>query len=166
MRNTVNRTLSEALSENVAALTERMRSMVQRDADSLGLGVALVGFTVGGMHPPVEVAGAYEAVISAEIHKVTAAVNAQALRNQVLPGAETAALVATNTARAEGAAALGQAAGEAWSFRTLDAQYRTAPEEFFFRRRLETLEGGLAGRGFTVVDTRFLRDGGELWVIP
>src|SRR5439155_6350726 len=96
MRNTVNRTLSEALSENVATLTERMRAMVQADADSLGLGVAIIGFTVGGMHPPVAVAPAYEAVVSAQISKVTTVVNAQAVRNQTLPGAEASVLVTNN----------------------------------------------------------------------
>ena len=59
-----------------------------------------------------------------------------------------------------------RAVGEAWSFLTLQSQYSVAPGEYFFRRRLETLEKGLAGRRFTVVDTRFQRDGGELWVTP
>ena len=35
-----------------------------------------------------------------------------------------------------------------------------------FRRRLETLEKGLYGRRFTIVDFRFQRDGGELWLTP
>ena len=72
----------------------------------------------------------------------------------------------TNAARAEGAQELGSAAGEAWAFRTLDAQYRASPQEYLFRRRLETLEKGLFGRSFTILDSRFQRDGGELWVIP
>jgi regulator of protease activity HflC (stomatin/prohibitin superfamily) len=166
MRNTVNRTLSEALSENVATLTGRMRAMVQANADALGLGVEVLAFTVGGMHPPVAVAGDYQAVVSAELRKVTTVVNAQVFRNQTLPGAEASVLVNQNAARAEAAEGLAKAAGEAWSFRTLESQYRAAPAEYFFRRRLETLEKGLADRSFTVVDSRFQRDGGELWVIP
>lgn len=166
MRNTVNRTLSEALSENVATLTAHMRQTVQSGADSLGLGVAVVGFTIGGMHPPVAVAPSYQSVIAAEIRKVTAVVNAQAFRNQTIPSAEATSLVGLNNAHAEGAESLARAAGEAWSFRTLNSQYHAAPEEFLFRRRLETLEAGLATRPFTVVDARFLRDGGELWIVP
>jgi membrane protease subunit HflK len=166
MRNTVDRTLADALSENVALVTEQMRMMVQRDADALGLGVEITGFTVGGMHPPVPVAPSYEAVVSAEINKGTAAVNAQAFRNRALPDAEAAVLVNENQARGDSAVTLARAAGEAWSFRALESQYRAAPEEYFFRRRLETLEKDLAGRGFTVVDSRFLRDGGELWSTP
>jgi regulator of protease activity HflC (stomatin/prohibitin superfamily) len=166
MRSTVNRTLAEALSENVVTLTAQMRAMVQREADALGLGVELVAFTVGGMHPPVPVAPDYQAVVSAELRKVTAVVKAQVYRNQTVPAAEAAAIVSTNTARADEATDLGRAAGEAWSFRTLESQYRAAPQEYSFRRRLETIEKSLAGRRFTVVDARIQRDGGELWLLP
>jgi regulator of protease activity HflC (stomatin/prohibitin superfamily) len=165
MRSTVNRTLADALSENVVTLTASMRQMVQQEANALGLGVDVVGFTVGGMHPPVPVAGDYENVVSAELGKVTAAVNAQVFRNQTVPAAEASVLVNQNTARAEGAEALARGAGEAWSFRTLESQYHAAPEEYFFRRRLEMLEKNLAGRGFVVVDSRIQRDGGDLWLM-
>ena len=166
MRNTVNRTLSEALSENIAALTARMRGMVQSEADALGLGVEVMAFTVGGMHPPVTVAADYEAVVSAELAKATAVVDAQVFRNQTVPAAETAVLTNVNEARSQGAESLAQAAGQAWSFRVLESQFRAAPEEYYFRRRLETLEKGLSGRQFTVLDSRFQRDGGELWLTP
>ena len=156
MRTTVNRTLADALSENVVTTTARMRTMVQQDADALGLGVEVLGFTVGGMHPPVLVASDYQAVVSAELGKVTAVVNAQALRNQTVPAAEASVLASENSARAQGAGALARATGEAWSFLTLQAQYRAAsPEDYVFRRRLETLEKTLAGRRFTVVDSPF-----------
>jgi regulator of protease activity HflC (stomatin/prohibitin superfamily) len=166
MRNTVNLTLSDALSQNVAILTSHMRQMIQADADEMGLGVEVLGFTVGGMHPPVAVAKDYQGVISAEVKKVTRTVQAQVYRVRVLPEAEASALMSVKGAQAEAAAAMGKAAGEAWSFRTLESQFRASPKEYFFRRRLETLEKGLANRGFTLVDARFERDGGELWVIP
>jgi regulator of protease activity HflC (stomatin/prohibitin superfamily) len=143
-----------------------MREMVQQDADALGLGIEVMAFTVGGMHPPVPVASDYEAVVSAELGKVTSVVNAQAYRNEIVPAAGATVLAGENTASAEGAEALGRAAGEAWSFRTLESQYHAAREEYLFRRRLEALEKGLGGRGFTVVDSRIQRDGGELWLMP
>jgi regulator of protease activity HflC (stomatin/prohibitin superfamily) len=166
MRNTVNLTLSDALSQNVAVLTGRMREMIQREANALGLGVEVMGFTVGGMHPPVAVAKDYQSVVSAEVRKVTAVVNAQVYRVRVIPESEASAVVSGNSARSDGVEALARAAGEAWSFRTLEAQYRAAPGQYLFRRRLETLEKGLANRGFTLVDARFERDGGEVWVVP
>jgi modulator of FtsH protease HflK len=166
MRNTVNRTLAEALSENLVATTARMRAMVQDDANALGLGVHVLNFTVGGMHPPVAVAADYQGVVSAELGKVTAVVNAQATRNRTVPYAESEVLVGDNAARAEGAQMLAQAAGDAWAFRALEAQYRTSPAEYQFRQRLEALERALKFRRFTILDTRIQRDRGELWITP
>ena len=148
MRNTVNRTLTEALSENVAALTSRMRTMVQQDADALGLGVQVEAFTVGGMHPPTMVAPAYQAVVSAELGKVTTIVNAQVFRNRTVPAAESSVIKGANAARSEGAETLAKAAGQAWAFRTLESQYQASPEEYRFRRRLETLEKSLTDRRY------------------
>jgi membrane protease subunit HflK len=166
MRSTVNLTLSEALSQNIVTLTRQMRSMVQHDADALGLGVDVIGFTVGGMHPPVPVASAYQAVGAAELRKVTAVVNANTYRNLNVPNAEAEALKNQNTARAEGATALARAIGDASSFLVLEAEYRAGRDDYTFRRRLEALERGLAGRRFTVIDMRFQRDGAELWMNP
>jgi hypothetical protein len=70
-----------------------------------------------------------------------------------------------NTARGDAAGARAKAAGDAWSFRTLEAEARAAPQEYRFRRRLETLERGLGGRSFTVLDASIQRDGGELWLM-
>jgi membrane protease subunit HflK len=165
MKATVGRTLAEALSENVALLTAQMRAMVQADADALGLGVEVVGFTLGGMHPPVRVAEDYQAVVSAELRKTTAAIDAQSYHNQIVPVAEAEVTMRANAAHASGAEALGKAAGEAWSFRALESEYRAAPLEYRFRRRLETLEKTLGGRSFTVLDARIQRDGGELWLM-
>jgi regulator of protease activity HflC (stomatin/prohibitin superfamily) len=166
MRSTVHRTLADALSENVVTLTQRMREMVQEDADRLGLGVEVVAFTVAGLHPPVAVAADYQAVASAELGKVTAAVDAQAFRHQTLPAAESEVMRKLAAARGEGAETLARAAGQAWSFRALRAEVGAGPGDFAFRRRLEALEKGLAGRRFTVVDARIQRDGGELWLMP
>ena len=140
-----------------------MRAMVQKDADALGLGVSILDFTVGGMHPPVPVASAYETVVSAQLANVTAVVQAKAYRNQIVPRAESSVLTDENAARSQAAQALALAAGQAWSFRTLESQYRASPAEYFFRRRLEALEKLLPQRKYTVVDSRFLRDGGEIW---
>jgi regulator of protease activity HflC (stomatin/prohibitin superfamily) len=166
MRTTVNRTLADALSENVVTTTARMRAMVQAEANALGLGVEVLSFTVGGMHPPVAVAPDYQAVVSAELGKVTAVVNAQAERNRTVPSAEASRVTGLNAATASAATDIATASGEAWSFRTLQSQFQAAPDEYFYRRRLEVLEAVLPGRRFTILDRRFQRDGGELWLTP
>jgi membrane protease subunit HflK len=166
MRNTVNKTLADALSENLVQTTARMRAMVQADADALGIGVEVLNFTVGGMHPPVAVARDYQSVVSAELGKVTAVVNAQALRNRTVPYAQSAAQTVISVAQSNAIEAMATAIGESWSFNALRAQYAAAPADYFFRRRLETLENALPARGFTVVDARIPRDGAELWMTP
>src|SRR5581483_3846659 len=83
MRETVDKTLSEALSQNIARLTAAMKAQVQADADALGLGVEVLTFTMGGMHPPVPVSAAYQRVVSAELARVTASVTAQSYRNKL-----------------------------------------------------------------------------------
>ena len=146
MRTTVNRTLSEALSENVVALTD-----AHARHGAAGCRCSRPWGRDRGVHGRRNApAGARWRRITRQwfrprLAKVTAVVNAQAYRNEIVPAAEASVLKGENTARAEGAEALAQAAGEAWSFRTLESQYRAAPKEYFFRRRLETLEKALAG---------------------
>ena len=163
MRSTVDLTLTDALSQNISALTSKMRAMVQKDADDMGLGVHILTYTVSGMHPPVPVAPAYEGVVSAQIEAGTAVLNAQVFSIQKVSAAQSAVITGENTAHAEGAQALALAAGQAWSFRALESQYRASPSEYLFRRRLETLESVLPGHPYTVLDNRFLRDGGQVW---
>ena len=136
------------------------------DADALGLGVEVIAFTVGGMHPPVPVAEAYQAVSSAELRKVTSVVNANVYRNLNVPSARAAVLKNANAARAETEIDLARARGEAWRFRVLDEAYRAARDVYTFRLRLEAFERGLINRRYTIVDSRYQRDGGELWVTP
>jgi membrane protease subunit HflK len=164
MRATVDKTLSEALSQNISRLTAQMKTQVQADADTLELGVEVVAFTMGGMHPPVPVSAAYQGVVSAELGRVTASVAAQSYRNELLPAARAAAEKSIAAAKAEAAETEARATGEGWSFRTLETQYRVSPEEYKFRRRLETLESVLGSRALTIIDRRIERDGGQLWL--
>lgn len=166
MRATAGRTLEQTLSENVAVLTSEMVAMVQADADALGLGVEVLSLAIGGMHPPVAVAADYQAVVSADLGRATAQVEARSEVELLLPAAHAASLSATSLATAEAVEVLAGAAGEAAAFRQLAQQERATPSQLRLRRRLESLTAGLSGRSYTVVDGRYLRDGGELWMMP
>ena len=95
---------------------------------------------------------------------MTAIANAQAFRNEQVPTAQAEVVKDENDARADGLEAQAAASGQALSFAALDAQYRAAPEEYRLRRRLETLEKVLPDYPYTVIDSRFLHDGGEVWI--
>ena len=79
--------------------------------------------------------------------KVTAVVNAQAYRNETVPAAEASVVADENTARAEGAEPL-PGGGRGLELSDAGVTISRAPEEYFFRRRLETMEKGLAGHTF------------------
>lgn len=166
MRSTVDRTLPQALSENVTRLTRQMLDMVQADADELGLGVDILAFTVAGMHPPVAVAADYQAVVSAELGRTSAAVEARAYAARTVPTARALTYVSTSSATAQAAETLARARGEAAAQRLIWEAQRQAPRAFRFRRRLEALEKQLPGHPYTLVDRRFLEEGGELWLTP
>ena len=120
--------------------------MVQQDADALGLGVEVVGFTVGGMHPPVMVAPDYQAVVSAELGKVTAVVNAQVFpqSKRCLPPRLRSLVGRERRPRRRRSRTLARRRARPGAFARCESQYRAAPQEYLFRRRLETLEKGLA----------------------
>jgi regulator of protease activity HflC (stomatin/prohibitin superfamily) len=161
---TVDRSLDQVLSENLAAFARDIAAAVQADADALGLGVEVVDMTIGGMHPPVVVAAEYEAVVSAQVLRDTLVVGARTESERDLPAAETAALTQASTARAEAATTLAAAKGESAAFRGVRASLAAEPDLFHFRRRLQALETGLAGRRTVIVDDRLERDGATLWL--
>ena len=168
MRTTVNRTLAEALSENVVTTDRRACARwCRQDADALGLGVEVLGFTVGGMHPPVPVAADYQAVVSAELGKVTAVVNAQAFRNQTRARRRDRRAGRRRTARAPRAPRRSRrrrakpGAFARWN-RSIAPRPRSTSSAAGSRRSRRRSPA----RRFTVVDARFQRDGGELWVMP
>ena len=161
---TVDRSLDQVLSENLAAFTHDIAVAVQADADALGLGVEIVDMTVGGMHPPVVVAAQYEAVVSAQVERDTLVIGSRANAEREIPAAQAAALDSVSKAQADAMGTIAAAKGEAESFRGIRASFAAEPELFQYRRRLEVLEGALAGRRTVVVDDRLERNGAELWL--
>ena len=113
MRTTVNRTLAEALSENLVTTTARMRAMVQQDADALGLGVEVLGLH-GRRHAPAGGGRASTTRRSCRRSSArsTAVVNAQAFRNRTVPARRDRGARRQRTrARAEGAERAGAGGG-------------------------------------------------------
>ncbi|MFT4625864.1 MAG: regulator of protease activity HflC (stomatin/prohibitin superfamily) [Myxococcota bacterium] len=154
--------LEGVLSENLSALAHDVEARLRDEATPLGIEV--VAFTLDGLHPPVAVADRYQAVVAAQIDQQTSITEAQGYRAARLPEAEAEAARAIGQAEAAAHSLRGQAAGEAAGFTAVAAAHALAPALFETRRRLEAMEAALSDRPFTVVDSRFERDGGVLWV--
>ena len=110
------------------------------------------------------VARDYQSVVGAGIEKATRILEAEAYEAEVLPGAEAQAITDVKAAKAQKVQRIAEARGEAAAFSAVEESYRLAPELFEFRRLLEAREAQLAGQSFVVIDDRFERDGGAVWV--
>ena len=159
------KTLDGVLSENLAEFATTIERDLQREVDARDLGIEIVDLALVGLHPPVDVAPDYQAVVAALVERDTFIIDSEAYRAEVLPDAEAEALTSIAGARGTSVERLGQATGEAAAFDAIEDGRRLSPELFEFRRKLETLEALLAERSFVVVDERIERDGASLWVL-
>ena len=70
-RETVAAGFDEIITRDRRILADQLRRNIQVDLDAAGLGAAVVEVVFLAMHPPIEVAKAYEDVISAQTDKLT-----------------------------------------------------------------------------------------------
>ncbi|MFC1474731.1 protease modulator HflK [bacterium] len=164
LKETVDKNLDGVLSENVETFCDRVRDAIQKEAEGHHLGIEVTAFYLKGLHPPIDVAPDYQAVISAQVDKVTRIINANVYREQTLPMTRAEALWAVNGALAQKNTRLMEAKGEAIKFTTLEKQYSVSPELFRMRRRMETLEKTLKMKPLYIIDDRIEGVGGSLWI--
>ncbi|HEY0257888.1 MAG TPA: protease modulator HflK [Candidatus Methylacidiphilales bacterium] len=79
------------MTEDRAPIANALKQGLQREADRLGLGVEIVYVGLKDIHPPVDVAPAYENVISSEEKKEALIDDAMAYGARVLPDAKAQA---------------------------------------------------------------------------
>lgn len=165
MEATVDKTLDDVLSRDIAGFSTRMHERIQRLADAQDLGVEVLSFNLRGLHPPVAVAEDYQAVVAAQLDQTTFIMQAESYREVALPMAQAFSLRKTLDAQAERAGRLATANGEATAFNTLLTQYTASPGLYRFRKRLETLEDILVVEPHVVLDSRIEQDGGAVWIL-
>jgi len=165
MQATVDRSLDEVLSENLAALGAELESSIQAECDSRGLGFEIVDFTLTGLHPPVNVSADYQAVVAAQVDQTTKRLEAEAYRAEERPRAEGEVAKLENGALEHTVTRLATARGEATAFEALRTSYEVSPELFRLMRYLAAIEARLAGKKFHVLDHTVERDKGAIWLL-
>ena len=125
--------------EAMATLQER----IQREADALGLGIEIVDLTLQGIHPPVEVASAFENVVGALEEKDASVWRARGYASEQVPKAQAQAARLLADARVYAADRQYVAPAVAQQFRMQLEASRTAPEIYRHRKLLATLEEAL-----------------------
>ncbi|MBB85642.1 MAG: hypothetical protein CL931_17670 [Deltaproteobacteria bacterium] len=165
MQRTVGRSLDGVLSENLAALGTELEREIQRAADDHELGFEIVDLALYGLHPPVRVASAYQAVVAARVDQTTQVLKAEAYRATARPKADGEVTRIGNEARTHRVTRLATARGEATAFRSLEASYLASPELFRLIRFLDKMESQLEGRRINVLDHTIEEDGAAIWLL-
>jgi membrane protease subunit HflK len=124
-------------------LTDALKLSLQQEVDRMHLGLEIVFVGLQNIHPPVDVAPAFQEVVSAEEQKQAYLHEADAYRLRTLPEAQQQA----NRLRTEADAMLKQrtalAEGESTRFEMLAAADAANMSLFRMRLQLEALEQAL-----------------------
>ena len=163
VREIVSCDLEYVLSEARATLSDNLRSRLQDAVDAEGLGVEVVEVALRGIHPPVEVAEAYQSVVSAQVEQVTLAIAARANRAKAIPAAEAQKHASVADAKAKASTRLAAARGEAIRFNAEEAAYSADPGLYRQRLWLETMENAIADKRVYLVDPHTAGEQ-EYWV--
>jgi HflK protein len=141
----------QIMTEQRAEIARQLRESLQQEVDQLGLGLQIVFVGLKDVHPPVDVAPAYQAVVSAQEEKDRTIDLARASRVKVLPEAQAQA----NRIRVEEEAAYKQrvaaAQGEAARFSAIVQADRENSAVFRFRLKLDVLEQVLGKPNKTIL---------------
>jgi len=127
----------QIMTDNRAEIGTKIREGLQADIDRLGLGLEVLFVGMKDVHPPVDVAAAYQNVVSAEEQKQRMIDEANAYRARTLPAAQAQADRLTQDAQAQSFTRLGQAAGEANRFLAQWHAAQEAPALFRFRLKMD-----------------------------
>ncbi len=135
----------DIMTQDRAAIATALREALQGDVDRLNLGLEVLFVGLKDVHPPVEVAPAYERVVSAEETEAATIDQAKAYTASQLPDAQAQAQRLVTEADAAATQRVDLATGEATSFSALVQARAESPALFGLRLRYDALSDGLAG---------------------
>ena len=139
------------MTEDRAAIAETLKQGLQAEMERLGLGLEIIYVGLKDIHPPVEVAPAYQAVVSAQEQKAAMIDDARAYEARTLPLAYAQANTLTVGAQATATQRVGAATGAAARFEAMIAAEKAHPELLRLRLRYDAIDATLATPAKTIV---------------
>jgi len=136
----------ELLGSHRAEAATTLKERFQTRADASKLGVAIVGVSLQGIHPPVEIGESFQDVVGAMEEKEASIMEAEAYRNETLPAAEASAKTLTIAAESYKYRRNTVAPATAERFLKQLGVYTASPTVFRNREMLAALEEALADR--------------------
>lgn len=155
--NTVSKNFDQIMSQNRNILIDELRNNIQSDIDKRDLGITIVEVVFLAIHPPLQVADAYEDVISAQLDKQTTVLKAKSESIKELSMKKAFAKDEVNKAKGYSATKVADAFGEAMSFESRIIGYNTEPDLEEFRLRLDSLQRMAKSKNLYIIDKSFMR---------
>lgn len=124
---------------------DELRQRIQDRADRERLGVAILLVGLQDIHPPMQVAAAYEAVIGATQERERRILEARAYAAERVPLAAAASVRLVSEARAARYAKVSLAAGQAGQFTNQLAAFLSSPAVYQRRAYLDAIVAGTRG---------------------
>ena len=119
--------------------SEELRLRIQKLASEQNLGAKILYVGLQGVHPPVKVADAYEAVIGSLSEKETNILAAEAYALETVPRAAAEAIAIVNRAEGDRVARIASAGALSSQFTNQMAAYQASPSVYKARAYLDTL---------------------------
>jgi len=120
-------------------MSEALRLAIQREVDDRRLGLNIIRVAVLGLHPPVDVAKAYEEAINARQEKEALIWKAKGEENEQLPLAKASEAEIISEAKSYEYRKTMLEKAKAQRFNAQLKSYQTAPQVFFLRNYLDML---------------------------
>jgi membrane protease subunit HflK len=141
----------QIMTEERAEIARNLKESLQREIDRLGLGLEIVFVGLKDVHPPVDVAPAYQAVVSAQEEKEQMVDLARASRARILPDAHAQANRIKIEQEAKYQERVATAQGAAARFSAIVQADRENSAVFRFRLKLNAIEQVLGNASKTVL---------------
>ncbi|MBP5469866.1 MAG: protease modulator HflK [Candidatus Riflebacteria bacterium] len=155
--NTISKNFDQIMSQNRNNLIAELRNNIQADIDKNDLGITIVEVVFLAIHPPLQVADAYEDVISAQLDRQTTILKAKSESIKEISMKKAFAEDEVNKAKGYSATKVADAFGEAMSFESRIIGYNTEPDLEEFRLRLDSLQRMAKSKNLYVIDKSFMR---------
>ncbi|MGC3990441.1 MAG: protease modulator HflK [Chthoniobacteraceae bacterium] len=134
----------QIMTDDRELIAQKLQEGLQTEVTKLGLGLQILFVGMKDVHPPVDVAPAYQNVVSAEEQKQRMIDEANAYTARTLPAAQAQADRLEQDAQAQYATRVDQSKGESDRFLLVRNAAQEAPDLFRFRVKMDADEEALA----------------------
>jgi regulator of protease activity HflC (stomatin/prohibitin superfamily) len=164
LNETVSTNLDNLLRRNRFSFAKMVTQKLQKTSKQQKLGLEITNVALLGIHPPIEIAGNYQSVVSASIRKQALIIKAKSYANASVPKAEKKKSEMIKTSQVEALARIGQAYSESDLYLYQKRAYQLNAAAYKEWKWLEVLENGLKGKKIYLLDQRLNLGKGGIWL--